>query len=174
MVKLKLTDEQWSVVNPILRKVTRETRGRKRNNDKSLFEAALYYLGNSGTSWRELSWNDYPPHQSCFRRFKEWDSRGLIVQAIVTLAKDLEERGEVPLRDCFKDFLFEDGIPSEPMIVIEGGILYLDEPPARPWEVATKEYFESRQIWMILYYCQSEWIRARIPANLLQRIKSVY
>ncbi|MEN9920734.1 MAG: hypothetical protein RL538_627 [Candidatus Parcubacteria bacterium] len=167
----KLTDEQWDLVAPILSKPRRETRGRKRRSDKALFEAALYFIANSNVSWRSLPIDTYPPYQSCFRQFKEWDSRYVIVPAIEALAKDLEERGGISLRECFMDELFEEETLTEPIIILDMGPMYIGGQPERSWQVVTKEFFTSNRVWCILYGSQSEWIRERTPNNLLHRIK---
>lgn len=172
--ELRLTDEQWSVVKPILTKQKRETRGRKRRGDKELFEAALYKFVNRGASWRDLPAKGYPPHQSCYRQFFEWDQRKVLIPAIEALAIDLEERGGVPISSCFMNELFAAHPPGVEIFIMNDDPIWLCDPPPKPWCEATKEYFESPMAWVMFYNSQDEWIRSRIPHDLLDRIKSVF
>lgn len=172
--KLRLTDEQWAVVEPILTKPKRETRGRKRRGDKELFEAALYKFANRYTPWRDLPAYGYPPHQSCHRQFLEWDERKVLIPAIEALAVDLEERGGVPISSCFMDDLFATHPPGKEIFIVDDSTIWLNDPPQKPWREATKAYFESPMAWLIFYNSHNEWIRSRLPHDLLDRIKSVY
>lgn len=172
--ELRLTDEQWSVVEPILTKTKRETRGRKRRGDKELFEAALYKFANRGASWRDLPSHGYPPHQSCYRQFLEWNERGVLLPAIEAIAVDLEKRGGIPISSLFMDNLFDEHPAGVPILIVDGSPIWIGDPPPKPWREATKEYFESPMAWVLFYNTRSDWVRSRIPSNLRERIQSVF
>jgi len=63
----ELTDEQWEMVEPILRPVRRsDNRGPPWHDTRSVVNGVLWVLG-TGAQWRELP-EKYPPFQTCHRR----------------------------------------------------------------------------------------------------------
>jgi transposase len=48
----------------------------------------------------------YPPYQTCHRRFQKWIEEGVLGTILEALAKDLEERGEIDLSECYIDGTF--------------------------------------------------------------------
>src|ERR1019366_6056349 len=63
----ELTDEQWEVVEPVLRPSRRaDKRGRPWQETRSVLNGVLWVLG-TGAQWRELP-EKYPPYQTCHRR----------------------------------------------------------------------------------------------------------
>ena len=48
----------------------------------------------------------YPPYQTCHRRFQEWVREGMLQGVLEALARDLEERGQIDLSECFIDATF--------------------------------------------------------------------
>ena len=71
----ELTDEQWELVEPILRPARREdNRGRPWHDTRAVLNGVLWILG-SGAQWAEMP-AKYPPYQTCHRRFPAVGSRG--------------------------------------------------------------------------------------------------
>jgi transposase len=67
----ELTDEQWAIVEPILRPQRRaDKRGRPWQDTRAVLDGALWVLG-TGAQWREVP-EKYPPFQTCHRRFQQW------------------------------------------------------------------------------------------------------
>jgi len=67
----ELTDEQWELVEPILRPARRENnRGRLWDDTRTVLNGVLWILG-SGAQWSEMP-PKYPPYQTCHRRFQQW------------------------------------------------------------------------------------------------------
>ena len=63
-----LTDEQWALVEPVLRPLRRpDRRGRPWHDTRAVLHGVLWVLG-TGAQWRELP-ERYPPFQTCHRRF---------------------------------------------------------------------------------------------------------
>src|ERR1017187_6270154 len=71
----ELTEEQWEVVEPVLRPERRsDNRGRPWHDTRAVLNGVLWVLG-TGAQWRELP-EKYPPHQTCHRRFQQWIRHG--------------------------------------------------------------------------------------------------
>jgi transposase len=66
----ELTDEQWEMVEPILRPARRQdNRGRPWQDTRAVLHGVLWILG-SGAQWSEMP-AKYPPYQTCHRRFQQ-------------------------------------------------------------------------------------------------------
>jgi len=101
----ELTDEQWELVEPILRPARREdNRGRPWHDTRAVLNGVLWILG-SGAQWPEMP-AKYPPYQTCHRRFQQWVGEGKFVQALRLLVKHLHERGKLHLDEAFVDATF--------------------------------------------------------------------
>ena len=67
----ELTDEQWELIEPVLRPARRaDNRGRPWHDTRAVLNGVLWVLG-TGAQWRELP-EKYPPYQTCHRRFQQW------------------------------------------------------------------------------------------------------
>lgn len=168
---LKLSNEQWGLIEPLLPKVsTLETRGRKRKDEKHVFEMCLFMFtfGNtSGYTWRDLNYYGTPSYQTCNRRYHEWNDYSFFFDAIEVLAKDLENRGNTRLRSCFKDKFYAKGY----FLFLECDFTATD---TKDWVGHTKDFFESINVWELLLKSKSKWILARLPSDLHKRVYSPY
>ncbi len=113
----ELTEEQWAVVEPVLRPQRREdNRGRPWHETRAVLHGVLWVLG-TGAQWRELP-EKYPPFQTCHRRFQQWIRSGKLEEALRLLAQHLHERGKLNLKEAFVDATFasakKGGLPSAP------------------------------------------------------------
>jgi len=100
-----LTDEQWAVVEPVLRPLRRaDKRGRPWHDTRAVLHGVLWVLG-TGAQWRELP-ERYPPFQTCHRRFQQWVRSGKLEQTLRRLAQHLHERGQLNLDEAFVDATF--------------------------------------------------------------------
>jgi hypothetical protein len=100
----------------------------------------------------------------------------VITQVLETLARDMEERGGIRLRECFLDKVFakiEGKDPRRYFIQFEDSSFYLDSPPERPWQENTRRFFEEPKVWRFLRACPSTWIQERLPPNLSERLRFV-
>jgi transposase len=101
----ELTDEQWEVVEPVLRPVRRDDhRGRPWHDTRAVLNGLLWVLG-TGAQWRELP-EKYPPFQTCHRRFQQWVRTGKLEEALHRLAKRLQAEGKLKLEEAFVDATF--------------------------------------------------------------------
>ena len=103
----ELTDEQWGVVEPVLRGARRsDNRGRPWRDTRAVLNGVFWVLG-TGAQWRELP-ERYPPYQTCHRRFQQWVEEGAFDNIIEALCRDLQDRGRggIDLSECFIDGTF--------------------------------------------------------------------
>lgn len=175
MYQFRLTDEQWQAIQPVMAITAKlETRGRPRRSNREIVDAVLTLFWHGG-SLRDISYN-HVPYQTVARRLSEWRKRGMLTFLIEALAKDMEKRSDIRLRDCFKDSQFE-GIekyqPGKIIFMDEIGPIYLDDPPVPTWQEATKEFFETPRVWHILFSHPSPWLYERFPSNLNVRLRYV-
>lgn len=61
----------------------------------------VFWVLETGAQWRELP-EEYPPHQTCRRRFQQWVRNGKLEQAL----RLLHERGRLNLQEAFVDTTF--------------------------------------------------------------------
>jgi transposase len=101
----ELNDEQWGVVESVLRPVRRaDNRGRPWHDTRAVLNGVLWVLG-TGAQWREMP-EKYPPYQTCHRRFQQWIRSGKLEETLKMLARHLHERGRLNLEEAFVDATF--------------------------------------------------------------------
>jgi len=101
----ELTDEQWAVVEPVLRPARRaDNRGGPWHDTRAVLNGVLWVLG-TGAQWRELL-EKYPVFQTCHRRFQQWVRAGKLEAALRKLAEHLHEQGKLNLDEAFVDATF--------------------------------------------------------------------
>ena len=104
--KVRLTDEQWSILAPLLPPPEKKNRcGRPRRGDKELLEGMLWVL-RTGAQWAQLPRPDYPPKSTCFERFQEWNERGVFPNVLGRLYEMMEDQALLDLREAFIDGTF--------------------------------------------------------------------
>jgi transposase len=101
----EVTDEQWELLEPVLRPARRQdNRGRPWYETRAVLNGVLWVLG-TGAQWAELP-DRYPPYQTCHRRFQRWVGDGKLVKALRLLATHLHQRGKLNLDEAFVDATF--------------------------------------------------------------------
>ena len=100
---MELTDEQWTVVEPLIPIVERrrDGKGRPRVPARRVLDGVLWILW-TGAPWKALP-NDYPPYQTCHRRMQEWVQQRAFAKILRALAEDLHDRGKFDLTEAFVD-----------------------------------------------------------------------
>ena len=77
----ELTEEQWELVEPILRPNRRkDTRGRPWHDTRAVLHGVFWVLG-TGAHWSELPVK-YPPYQTCHHRFQQCAREGKLVEVL--------------------------------------------------------------------------------------------
>ena len=69
---MKLTDDAWHIIQPLLPKRPTAKRGRPWREDREVLETILW-IRRTGAPWKDLS-GEYPPYQTCHRRFGQWST----------------------------------------------------------------------------------------------------
>ncbi len=102
----ELTDEQWAVLAPLIPEPPRreDKRGRPWRDTREVINGVLWIL-RSGARWQDLP-DRFAPYQTCHRRFQQWSRDGTLRVVLEALARDLAERGEIDLSECFIDGTF--------------------------------------------------------------------
>src|SRR5438105_4764676 len=102
----ELTDEQWTLIEPLIPELPRreDGRGRPWRDTREVMNGVLWIL-RSGARWQDLP-NRFPPYQTCHRRFQQWVREGTLRKVLEALAEDLRTRGELDLSECFIDATF--------------------------------------------------------------------
>jgi len=160
-----ITNAQWAVVVPFVKPLKRmETRGRPRQDDRRILEGILWVL-RTGSQWKYLP-KEYPPYQTCHRRFQTWVRSGTFDRILEALAMDMEERGRIKLNTCFLDGTFasakKGGLVLDPQSVGKA---------PKSWLLRTKGLFQSPSVWRLLLRTKSPWLKRRLPKNLSARIQ---
>jgi transposase len=116
----ELTEEQWNLVEPVLRPARRaDNRGRPWHDTRAVLNGVLWVLG-TGAQWRELP-EKYPPFQTCHRRFQQWIRTGKLEEALRLLARLLFEQGKLNLEEAFVDATFASAKKGASRLAPRGG-----------------------------------------------------
>ena len=93
---MHLTDQQWALVQPIISErhpLSNSTvGGRPSIAPRPILDAILWKI-RTAVPWADLP-ACYPSHQTCFRRYRLWQSAGTLNMIFYTLFTDLLQRGE--------------------------------------------------------------------------------
>jgi transposase len=165
----RLSDKQWSIVEPIVVRHSLETRGRKRWSDRKVLESILFVI-QLGGSWRRLPKEEgFPSFNTCHRRYQRWLHNSVLDRVLEVLAMDMEKRGKILLKNCFYEDIYFDLIYNTGRLVLFNNSFdhYLD--PNRKWEHRTRHFFESAWTWKIMLLSRSPWLLERLPHDLSQR-----
>lgn len=103
---MELTDKQWEIIAPLLPRPRSGPgkKGRRQRNNREVLEGILWIL-RTGARWKDLP-KEFPPYQTCHRRFSGWVEDGTLERILTTIAKDLQDRGEIDLSETFIDGSF--------------------------------------------------------------------
>jgi len=135
---MDLTDEQWTVVQPLIPEPSKRAdgRGRPRIDDRKILNGILWIM-RTGAQWMDMP-DRYPSYQTCHRRFQEWVKAGAFEEMLKALANDLKERGDLDLSECFVDGTF---------VIAKKGALGWEKPSGakvrRSWQWQTALVFLS-------------------------------
>lgn len=105
---MKLTEEQWAFVAPLLPKerVRQDRRGRPWRDPRDVLNGILWIL-KTGARWKDLP-DLYPPYQTCHRRYQAWVKSGVLRKILARLVEHLRQKGKIDLAETFIDATFVD------------------------------------------------------------------
>ncbi|CAG1014299.1 hypothetical protein ANRL4_05171 [Anaerolineae bacterium] len=148
---MDLTDEQWTVIEPILPKPVKRAdgRGRPRVDNRAILNGILWVM-RTGAPWHDMP-SRYPPYQTCHRRFQEWVKAGTFETVLRRLVQDVKERGGLDLTECFID-----------------GTFVMAKKGAQGWEKPSGARVQSSWQWQMALVFLSPY-----PLEVLRRMKSV-
>ncbi|WP_242470528.1 IS5 family transposase [Thiococcus pfennigii] len=86
-----LTDEEWSILLPIIRELEAGTRGRPRKVDLRRVVDALFYLNKTGCPWRYLP-KDFPSYKVVNYYYNKWRANGTWEKINTALRQRLREQ----------------------------------------------------------------------------------
>ena len=97
----ELTHEQWAIISPLIHGPPRreDGRGGPWRDTREIINGVRWVL-RSGSRWQDLP-DRFPPYQTCHRRFQQWSRDGTLREVLEALTRDLEQRGEIDLSECF-------------------------------------------------------------------------
>ncbi len=135
---MKLTEKQWQLIAPLFEDEGDAGKvGRPLTPARDVLNGVLWIL-KTGARWKDLP-REYPPYQTCHRRFQQWVEDGVIERALQTLAEDLRKRGAIDIREAFIDGTFSSA---------KKGVFMLARRNAgkgpRSWPLQTLMVFQSR------------------------------
>jgi transposase len=84
MARFDLTDEEWSIIEPLLPGAEGGQVGRPREDDRRILNGIFFVL-RSGTPWRDLP-DRYGPYTTVYNRFNRWAKRGVWLGVFEALA----------------------------------------------------------------------------------------
>lgn len=91
---LRVSDEAWEAVQPILAKHDPPRRlGRKRIDQRRALDAIVYRL-RSGCRWNNLP-KEYPDDSSVHRTYQRWQRLGVLDKVLETLGERRPERSQL-------------------------------------------------------------------------------
>ena len=88
MSRHDISDEKWAVIGPLLAKDSRETRGRKRKDDRLMFNGILWIL-KTGAPWRDLP-PEFGPWKTVHKRFLQWAKLEIWDKLLKTLSTNAD------------------------------------------------------------------------------------
>src|SRR5215471_20836444 len=101
-----LTDEQWSVLEPLLPEPKRrkDGRGRPWRSNRECFEGIIWII-RTGARWQDMP-PPYPSGVTCWRRLKQWEEQGAWRRAWEAVLGMLDERKRIEWDQALIDATF--------------------------------------------------------------------
>ena len=101
-----LADAQWELLDSLIPEPPRrkDSRGRLWRGQPGGLNGILFIL-RTGAPWADLP-EQYPPYQTCHRRFQQWVRSGVMRGVLEALAEELRSRGGFDLEEAFIDGSF--------------------------------------------------------------------
>jgi putative transposase len=82
MYNSDVSDEQWDLIAPFFAPL--DPRGSTSTHAKRAIVNAIFYLNKTGAQWRLLP-KEFPPWQTVYDHYRNWNRRGVWEQALDAL-----------------------------------------------------------------------------------------
>jgi len=82
MARFDLSDQEWSMISPLL---PNKPRGVPRSDDRRVLNG-IFYILRTGSPWRDLP-DRYGPYTTVYNRYNRWAKAGVWLQVFERLAK---------------------------------------------------------------------------------------
>lgn len=105
---MELSDKEWEIIEPLLPELPSGKRGRPWRDNREVLEGILW-VTRTGAPWRDMP-KEYPPYQTCHRRFQQWSSNGSFAKVLTAVTEILEKRNQLNVSECSIDAKF---VPSK-------------------------------------------------------------
>jgi transposase len=130
---MRLTDEQWAVIRPLLPPASPALRGRPPLDERAVLDGIFWKLSTLAP-WYDMP-PDYPSFQTCYRRYLHWQRLGLLKTIQDALFIDLRDRGGVDLWKIRADGPIH--------LALDGPVLKLCVDPSlnNSWQLSTAMLF---------------------------------
>jgi transposase len=110
MSQVHRTDEQWSIIQPLLPPPAHT--GRPRADARRTLEGILYVL-RSGCRWQDLP-REYGAPTTVWRRLKTWEEHGVWATSWRAVLASLDAQGRLAWAQAFLDGAFVPATKGEP------------------------------------------------------------
>ena len=103
---MEITEEQWIKIERLLPKkeLVEKKNGRPWQDARQVLNGVLWIL-ETGAQWKNLP-REYPPYQTCHRRFQTWVKLGVFEKVLNLLAVNLKKQGKLKPEQSFIDGTF--------------------------------------------------------------------
>ena len=159
---MKLTNEQWEFIAPVIPGTDFQIgrAGRPQTDQRKILDGILWIV-KTGARWKDLP-KQYPPYQTCHRRFQEWVKSNIFFKIIEKLVEHLRERGQIDLAETFIDATYVDA---------QKGGLVSEKPRKamgpRSWQSQTVVLFLSPYMLRALHHMRVNLLRKRFGDCML-------
>lgn len=159
---MKLTDEQWRWIEPLIPKprVRKDRKGRPSTDRRQLIQGMLWIL-KTGARWQDLPRDRFPPYQTVHRHYQDWVEKGIFKKILERLVEHLREKGKINLAETFIDASFVEAK--------KGAKKSAKPSPARElrsWQSATISLFRSPYPLKVLHHLRLRSLRERFGKDI--------
>lgn len=160
---MKLTDEQWAFVEPVIPIKERQTKrpGRPFIPARQILNGVLWVL-KTGARWRDLP-KDYPSNSTCHRRFQHWCDLGVMAKILQRLALHLKQIGAIDLTETYIDASF---------VEAKKGAKKLGKPKLvkglKSWQLSIVQVFRSPYGLKVLHHMRVSLLKKRFGPVILK------
>ena len=101
---MELSDKEWETIEPLLPELPSGKRGRPWRGNREVLEGILWVM-RTGAPWRDMP-KEYPPYQTCHRRFQQWSCDGSYEKVLTAITEILEKCRQLNVSECSIDAKF--------------------------------------------------------------------